>query len=166
MKMLLMLAAVIMSGNVLAGERVILKDSKAMEVSVNYETVKCSQLGYGSSELKINIAALDGWTIFDHSNSTFGDLAGLPCMTAGACKRTPLTRGFVIEDVVQSNPRVETVVVNRVLTESRSETTDNEGVKICERQLVEKLDTIVGGITFRHQRSGAHQTLPIESCTF
>ncbi|MBY0416242.1 MAG: hypothetical protein K2Q18_18860, partial [Bdellovibrionales bacterium] len=99
----LIILAVLMTANAWAGSgsRVLLKDSKEMEAEVNNETVICSAKGYGLEELKINIKALDGWTILDHSNIRFGSLSKLPCMTAGACKPrwNQNAGGFSIDDV-------------------------------------------------------------------
>jgi len=160
MKILLVLA-VLVSGSLMAGERVILKDSKEVDVEVSDKTVLCSALGYGNAELKINIAALDGWTIFDHSNVRFGDKRALPCMTAGECKEPWKEDGFEINDVLQNNPRSEKIVIQRELTESRT-LFDNA----CVRSLRERLSTVVGGIPFHHERYGAESTLPAIACTF
>jgi hypothetical protein len=161
MKKLLLLAFLI-SGNLMAGSRVILDDQKAMDAEVNDRTVKCSALGYGAAELKINIKGLDGWTILDHSNDRFGDKSGLPCMTAGMCKFPFEEQGFEINDVIQNNPRVEKVVVHRVITETRELNRDG----FCARSLVETLETTVGGIKFNHARYLEDKVLPKMSCNF
>lgn len=161
-----LILAVLMTGNVWAGSRVILKDSKEFEVEVNNKTVLCSAKGYGLAELKINIKALDGWTILDHSNLRFGDRSGLPCMTAGACKAPWDESGFEIEDVIQANPRVEKIIVNRELTETRTLETDDQGSR-CIRFLTESLDTVVGGISFKHVRdTSTTEPLPAKACKF
>jgi hypothetical protein len=128
---------------------------------VNEETVRCNARGYGLEELKINIKGLDGFTILDHSNVRFGDKNGAPCLTAGICKGLFEETGFDINDVIQNNPRVEKVTVNRVLKELR--TLDD---KKCEKTLIEVLDTEVGGVKFNHTRSLAAEVLPASSCTF
>lgn len=164
MKKLLLLALII-SGNLMAGTRTILDDKKEMDAEVNNVTVKCSALGYGAEELKINIKGLDGWTILDHSKDRFGDKSGLPCMTAGMCKfpwAQPGDEGFEINDVIQNNPRVEKVVVHRVLTETRELNTEG----LCARSLVESLETTVGGIKFTHKRYLEDKVLPKISCNF
>ncbi len=163
MKKLLILA-VMMSANVFAGERVILNDSKKMDAVVNEETVLCSALGYGLEELKINIAGLDGWTILDHSNIKFGDTRALPCMTAGHCKRRANGPGLSVDSVLQSNPRVEGIVVNRVLVEVRNEGTNEFDEKVCYRTLREELKTIVGGVPFFHVRMSPSEEFPLNAC--
>jgi hypothetical protein len=165
MKKLLVLV-VLICGNVMAGERVILKDSKAIDQEVNEETVICSAIGYGQAEVKISIKELDGWTIFDHSNASFGDGKGLPCMTAGICKKPWTKVGFSIEDVIQNNERVEKIVVDRELVETRILVRDENQFRSCQRTLTENLRTVVGGIPFTHSREGAEQSLPESACTF
>lgn len=164
MKTLLLSLLLTASFNTMAGERVILKDSLKVKTEVSTKTVRCSILGYGVSELKINIEALDGWTIFDHTNVNFGDRFDQPCMTAGPCKRFQGdTDALSVDSVVQNNPRKETIEIHRELIESR-ELTEEEGVKVCQRSLREELKTNVGGIDFFHIRSGAVETLRAEAC--
>lgn len=162
----LILIAVLMCGSLMAGERVILKDSKVLTAEINNTTVLCSSLGYGMKELKINIAGLDGFTILDHSNIRFGDREGLPCMTAGACKRVANDHGFSIQDIIQNNPRNEEIIVHRELKEVRY-LTERDGGQVCTKALVETLDTVVAGIPFFHQRSSVtDEFLPASACKF
>lgn len=141
------------SFNVWAEDRVLLKDEKWMNADINTSTVICSAIGYGSNELKINIKALDGWTLLDHSNLRFGSQSPLPCMTAGSCKMWfPDDTGFSIDDVLKNNPRTEKILVKREVIESRNLEVRNS-VKYCSRSLTEKLDTLVAGISFHHQRT-------------
>ncbi len=151
-----------------AGERVILQDSKKMEAEVSSKSVRCSSLGYGMQELKINLPALDGWTILDHSNVQFGDRSDLPCMTAGMCSGQweGQEDGFSINDVIQNNPRQETIVVHRTVTEIRQLSEAQAGVKRCVRLLREDLKTEVGGIPFTHSRVSPEQTMREKACHF
>ena len=116
-----------------------------------------------TKELKINLAGLDGWTLFDHTNSHVGEF-GEPCMTAGMCKRHPEGDGFTVEDLVQNTPGNELVTVSRVVVENKSEVKDLEGNDICARSLTENLTTTVRGIKFEHSRWGEQQNFPIEVC--
>lgn len=151
-----------------AGERVILQDSKKMEVEVSTLSVRCSSIGYGFRELKINLPALDGWTILDHSNVQFGDRSDLPCMTAGACKGqwNGQNDGFGIDDVIQNNPRKELIEVHRTVTEVRQLLEDQPGVKRCFRNLREDLKTVVGGVEFTHTRMSEDQVMREQACHF
>jgi hypothetical protein len=166
MKKILFLT-LILNFNTWAQDRVLLNDQSWMNADVNATTVLCSARGYGLEELKINIKSLDGWTLLDHSNLRFGSESRLPCMTAGACK-SPIsgnTTGFSIDDVIRNNPRSEKILVKRQVIESRSlSNRDNE--TFCSRSLTEKLDTIIGGIPFHHQRSiNTGEKLPASECS-
>lgn len=160
MKKLLVLA-VLLSSSVIAGERVIIKDQKLIEVEVSKKTVLCSAQGYGLEELKINIAALNGWTLLDHSNILFGDNSGLPCMTAGPCAG-PLGTGFSIDDVIQGNPRKEQIVVKREVIDSRHISSSN--AEDCLRTFKESLHTNVGGVDFHHTRFSNQEIMPKAAC--
>lgn len=170
MKKLLILALLATTNVWADGSRTILKDSKALDAEISSETVLCSAKGYGLEELKINIRALDGWTILDHSNSRFGDLTGLPCMTAGACSFPGRKGGFKVEDVLQNNPRVEKIIVNRELIETRQMVTAEAGSEnklVCQKSLTEKLNTVVAGIKFAHSRTTTtSEPLSDEACHF
>lgn len=145
-------------------EREILKDSKTFPAEVSNSTVRCSAVGYGNEELKINLSALDGWTLFDHTNANFGDIDGEPCMTAGLCKRHGLSHGFSVEDVIQNNPAIVTITVLRTVKEVKMETVDQHNQRVCQRSLREELETTIRGIKFHHVRSGFDQNFPIEVC--
>ncbi|MEQ1721984.1 MAG: hypothetical protein ABL930_02330 [Pseudobdellovibrio sp.] len=138
-------------------------DSKTFVTEVSLTTVRCSQIGYGFPELKINLSGLDGWTVFDHTNSHVGEF-GEPCMTAGVCKRGTAGRGFSINDLIQDNPGNEVVTVQRQLIERKYESKDQDNVEVCIRSLTENLSSSVRGIKFQHSRSGAEQTFAIEAC--
>lgn len=165
MKNLIALSLVLGSFNAMASTgstKILLTDSKVLEAEVNDETVRCSAFGYGMRELKINIKALDGWTLLDHTNLRFGEINPAPCMTAGACKGNlgPLKIGFSIDDIIQGNPRVEKITVNRQVLEVKYPL-DNES---CQRSLVENLETVVGGVKFHHSRTLPAEVLPLSSC--
>lgn len=169
MKKSIVLLVIGMSSSAFAGvgTRVILKDSKVVETMVSSETVRCSEIGYGSKLLKINIAALDGWTLFDHSNSQFGEF-GEPCMSAGQCKRSIAADGLTVESLVQSKPGLETITIEREVIEEkyRSQISNGQGgeIEVCVRQLYEDLKTTVRGIQFEHSRGGAREEFPVEVC--
>ncbi len=162
MKNLLVLLALGMTTNLMASERLLLEDSKNIETEVSQKTVFCSRVGYGFEELKINIEALNGWTILDHSNTRFGDREGLPCMTAGPCATSQIN-GLGIDDIVQDNPRLEKIQINRKIFENK-EITETEGRKHCERSIREELKTVIGGVEFTHSRSSIPETLPVKAC--
>jgi hypothetical protein len=168
MKVLFSLS-LICSLNLFASERVILSDSIAIKAEVNDQTVRCSSRGYGLEELKINLKELDGKTVLNHSNVLFGDLKPEPCLTAGVCKyvfpELPDLPGFEVSDVVQNNPRVESIIVKREIIEKRELITVDDEQK-CQRSISEKLHTIVGNIAFDHIRFGLLEKFPASFCNF
>ena len=166
MKKMLFLTLII-NFNSWAQDRVLLNDQKWMNAEVNGSTVLCSAKGYGLEELKINIKSLDGWTLLDHTNLRFGSESRLPCMTAGACKSPVFgnNTGFSIDDVIRNNPRIEKILVKRQVIESRS-LNNRDNVAFCSRSLTEKLETVIAGIPFHHQRSiETGEELPASECS-
>lgn len=169
MKKIIFLVVISFTSSVLAaaGSRVILKDSKTIETEVNTVTVRCSDVGYGARLLKINIAALDGWTLFDHSNSQFGEF-GEPCMSAGQCKAPWLPDGLTVDSFVQNKPGKETINIEREVIETKHHGQIHNGaggeMDVCVRQLIENLKTKIRGLEFTHSRSGAREEFPIEVC--
>lgn len=160
----------------MAGERVLISDSKVADVTLNKTSVRCSALGYGMAELKINIPALDGWTLFDHSNINLGDFGGEPCMTAGSCKRGTVKRpgntGFSVEDILGNieNTQVSRILIKRKIVEVKDLGKDEQGNDVCLRHIQERLETDVpradgnGLIHFSHLRHGLHETFPAKVC--
>ncbi len=165
MKNLLLVITVLGSLNTWAkdSQRVILSDSKTFENIVSEETVRCSEVGYGVKELKINLAALDGWTLFDHSNAQVGEF-GEPCMTAGRCQGPGAPSGLKLEDLIKGNPGKEIVKVDREVIEWKTEAQHFNGTESCNRSLTENLTTTIRGIKFRHSRSSQTESFPIEAC--
>lgn len=149
------------------GSRVILKDNKTLDTQVSTETVRCSEIGYGAKLLKINIAALDGWTLFDHSNNQFGEF-GEPCMSAGQCKAVWNPDGLTVESLVQNNPGLETITIEREVIESKHIGQVHNGnggeTEACIRQVTENLKTTVRGIDFTHSRTGAVEQFDVKVC--
>lgn len=149
-----------------AGERVILSDEIKVVAEINSDTVFCSEIGYGAKELKINIKDLDGKTILDHSNFRFGDPSRLPCMTAGFCKGSFGDEGLTVEDVLQDKPGQEKVVVKRQVIETLYKAFDNVNQEyFCQREITEKLTTVIRGVSFHHQRNLSAEKFPLEKCS-
>lgn len=169
MKKLLVLSLMV-TMNAFASERVLISDSKETDVELNTSTVRCSAIGYGASELKINVKELDGWTLFDHSNINAGDFQGEPCMTAGRCKFRNGKNGLEIDDILAGSTRVERIKVFRQIVEVKDLAKDENGNDICNRHIQEHLQTKVNRgnaaekIEFKHTRSGLFETFPASVC--
>lgn len=166
----LLILGVLVTMNVFGAERVLISDSKITDVELNTDTVRCSAKGYGLAELKVNIKGLDGWTLFNHSNIKAGDLAGQPCMTAGACRGFGNDNGLSIDDILNGSVRTEKIKVNRQIIEVKNIGKDENGTDVCFRHIEERLQTSVsrgsanGSIKFSHLRSGLDETFPLAVC--
>lgn len=137
-------------------DRVSLEDQFEVNVVIDEGSVRCSHIGYSLEELKISIPDLRRFTVFDHAN--FGESE--PCMTAGACGNDWMD-GFSIDDLIQGNPGVERMKIDRVLTESFS--LDFEA-QSCGRFLIENINGKLRGIEFRHTVHKRIGGLPLEVC--
>lgn len=138
--------------------RVSLKDSFETTVDVDQDSVRCSQVGYGVSELKINVPGLKWNAVFDHSNA---ENLG-PCMTAGVCRDDVLDLdGLTPDDLIQDSPGRENIVVERLLEEQFR--LDHQQ-KTCSRTLTEVLDTVIRGQEFTHTVSKQIGDLPFSTC--
>lgn len=170
MKTFLLLA--FFSSNLIAAERVLVSDTKVTDVTLNTTSVRCSAIGYRMPELKINIKALDGWTLFDHSNVRAGDFAGQPCMTAGTCKFSGDGEGLSIDDILfgETRSRVERIKVHRQIVEVKVIGKNENDADVCLRHIEERLQANVGRgdgngvIKFSHLRSGLAENFPLSVC--
>lgn len=163
-KSLMAMATILLMSNAMASERILLQDKKILDAEINRTTLRCSALGYGLSELKINLKGLDGWTLLDHSNRRFGEFNGEPCMTAGACKEFDFQEGgFDLDEILRNNSGTERVVVHRIVKESKSIITDHHKRERCQRTLIEELKTKAAGIDFFHQRAISEE-LDVKVC--
>lgn len=148
-----------------AKENIVLSDEIKVVAEINDKTVFCSEKGYGIAELKINIKDLDGKTILDHSNYRFGDPSRLPCMTAGYCKGSFGNEGLTVEDILQGNPGQEKIVIKRQVIEDFYKAHDQtNNVYVCQREIIEKLETVIRGIKFHHQRTLSAESFPLDKC--
>ncbi|MGZ3787679.1 MAG: hypothetical protein ACXVLQ_04110 [Bacteriovorax sp.] len=169
MKKLIILSA-LMSLNTFSAERVLISDSKVADVELDTSSVRCSKIGYSVAELKINIKALDGWTLFDHSNINLGDFPGEPCMTAGTCAGGPGNGRLSIDDILSGGTRTESIKINRQIVEVKEASKDEQGADICLRHIEERLQTSVtrgdgnGNIAFTHKRAGLSESFPLSVC--
>lgn len=131
----------------------ILKDEKHdIELDLDLTSVRCSQIGYSQRELKISVNDLAYISFFNHTNP--GEIA--PCMTAGACRK-----GFEPKDLIAKTGPHASAKLRRVLKEVF--VLDHEEKK-CFRELVEDVDTVVGGIPFHHRRNGDLGEVAYQEC--
>ena len=121
-------------------EKEVYRSSESIVVAVNAKSVRCSALGYGSPELKVDVSDLDWAASFNHRQ--LGE--GQPCMTAGLCggELTPEKLRAAGEGDI---PTQLLVVHKEVATIDRAHGT-------CSRVLVEEVTMKLHGIEFSHQR--------------
>ncbi len=121
-------------------------------VAVNADTVRCSAIGYGQAELKIDVPALDWAAHFQHRS--FGE--GQPCMTAGACRRVGGP-----EVILAGGDEEITTLLTVVLQEvAWVDDTNNT----CYRQLEEVLEMEIRGHKFGHVRQAPLVQIDAELC--
>jgi hypothetical protein len=130
----------------------IFRQTSEIEVQLDETTVRCSNIGYGFPELKVDVPALDLVATFQHRN--FGE--GQPCMTAGRCTpdRSP-------ELLLATGPGIEKAQLEVVHTE---EAYLNEENNTCYRSLVETVTMQLRGQTFTHRRSGVLSETTADQC--
>jgi hypothetical protein len=103
--------------------------------------VRCSALGYGQPELKVDVPDLDWAAVFNHRQLGEGE----PCMAAGVCGGTN-TPARVLAGGEGDVPAHLLVVHTEVGTITAGHST-------CTRELVEELTMALRGLTFAHRKS-------------
>ncbi len=151
-KFVLMMIVSISSAHALELKREVSRTVQQIPVKIAAETVRCSSLGYGRPELKIDVPALDWTATFNHR--TFGE--GQPCMTSVVC------RGGVNTDVILREGEAE-VTANLEIVHSEVAFIDEEN-GTCDRLLVEDLKMELRGLTFTHNRSGSLGRTTVAQC--
>ena len=133
-------------------EKEVSRTTYGITVAVNASSVRCSALGYGSLELKVDVIDLDWAAAFNHRQ--LGE--GKPCMTAGVCggSLTPAKLRAAGEGDIPTNLLV---VHKEVATLDRARGT-------CTRELVEELSMELHGIEFQHHRSAPLAAVSATQC--
>jgi hypothetical protein len=169
MKKLIVIGMFLMQANLAKAETksIVLKDETTRTtVSLNSETVRCSDIGYGSLELKVTVPALDEIAYFNHSNP--GEQA--PCVTAGSFSCGTIGGGQKPwskkpSDIVDPAKPTEDIDVHVVLTQHfLMAQGDQAGTQKCLVQLKESVETEIRGIPFKHLRSGVVGEMPVALC--
>jgi len=122
-------------------EKEVSRQNTDITVAVHPSSVRCSALGYGQPELKVDVPDLDWAAVFNHRQLGEGE----PCMAAGVCTAT------------NSPARVlaggEGDVATHVLVVHTEVGTVETGHSTCARELVEELTMQLRGLTFVHRKS-------------
>jgi len=121
-------------------------------VKMSQDTIRCSAVGYGMPELKIDVPALDYAASFQHRN--FGE--GQPCMTAGRCDEVGGP------EVILSGGEEE---ITTELTVIHQEVAWLDEVRnTCFRQIEEHLEMNVRGHIFTHKRAATLNEISADLC--
>jgi hypothetical protein len=153
-------------------ERELFRKNHKINLDLNPLSVRCSDVGYGNVQLKINVDALEYISFFDHSNP--GESA--PCMTAGmmSCRQSfqfPLPgEDDTQDDLLQKEDDILTKFRAIGKVQADLEQVMKESLRIdhqdqtCHRYIHEEVTTVVDGTTFTHYRSGNLGEYPYDIC--
>src|SRR4051812_4514718 len=122
-------------------EKEVFRQTTDITVPLHPSSVRCSALGYGQPELKVDVPDLDWAAVFNHRQLGEGE----PCMTAGVCDGTH-TPARVLAGGAGDIPAHLLVVHTEIATIDR-------GRAVCVRELVEELTMELRGLTFAHRKS-------------
>lgn len=131
-------------------EKVISNETYDINVAISAGSVRCSSLGYGRPELKVDVPDLDWAASFNHRQQGEGQ----PCMTVGLCdaRHSP--------DKVRAGGDGD--VPTRLQVVHKEVGVIDKGV--CSRELVEHVTMELRGFTFAHERSAPLPSLSATEC--
>lgn len=158
----LLLVAQTATASTLRVEKVLVEQNFQISVPLTTETVRCSAIGYGSSELKVSVPDLKWISPFNHAND--GELE--PCMTAGRCARTLV--GFGSSDPTQTpdfviqtaGPQAKTTLHRKLIEVYVLNTAERK----CRRTLLERVEMSIAGKSFTHSRSADMGEFAFDLC--
>jgi MYXO-CTERM domain-containing protein len=135
-------------------ERIVHETTTSHTIELTPETVLCSAADYSFPALKILIPQLAAITLLDHQN--FG--AGAPCVAAGQCG---LPDGTEPSDILDPYDHFEDVDI--VVKAIRVDIVDDEALT-CTTSLTERVDVLVRGVLFFHERYADLGSRPYADC--
>ncbi len=136
-------------------EELVHETTTSVDLLLTPETVICSHADYSASFLKVLIPQLASITLLDHQNTD----AGAPCVAAGEC--APFG-DHAPSDILDEADTSETVDITvRAL---RVDEIDHEA-QTCATTLRERIDLVIRGVPFAHERSASLGSRPYGDCT-
>lgn len=123
-----------------------------VEIELDDTTVLCSSADYGALFLKVLIPELAALTLLDHQNLG----AGAPCVAAGMCEP-----GNMPDDILDPYDTKETVAIH--VKALRYDVTD-ASAQTCQTSLVERVQVIIRGVDFFHERFAPLGERPYADC--
>jgi hypothetical protein len=138
----------------------IIKDQTSpVTVELDTNTVRCSEVGYGLSNLKVSVPELKFLAHFDHS--TPGDINPFPCITAGMCATPWNPTGPTPATLIRADQPTEAIQVRIVLKETYLL---DHTAQTCHRTLQEDVTTTIRGLDFYHHREARFGQFPYAAC--
>lgn len=145
--------------------REILQHSKTitMNVALNEKTVLCSKADYGALFLKILIPDLASHTLLNHRNLG----ASAPCVAAGSC-----TDDNNPSKIIDAAKPIEKIAIKIDIYRAEFvKRTGNDfmpgppGKQVCGIIMIERIETIIRGRKFTHQRDIELGSRELSDCT-
>jgi MYXO-CTERM domain-containing protein len=136
-------------------EELVHETTTSVDLELTPDTVICSHADYSSTFLKVLIPQLASITLLDHQNTD----AGAPCVAAGEC--APFG-DHAPDDILDEMDTTETVDIG--VRASRVDEIDHEA-QACTTTLIERVDVVIRGVPFFHQRSSSLGSRPYGDCT-
>lgn len=136
-------------------EELVHETTTSVELELTPDTVICSHADYSSTFLKVLIPQLASITLLDHQNTD----AGAPCVAAGEC--APFG-DHAPGDILDELDTTETVDI--AVRATRMDEIDHEA-KTCTTTLIERVDVLIRGVPFAHQRLASLGSRPYGDCT-
>jgi hypothetical protein len=136
-------------------EELVHETTTTVELALTPETVICSHADYSATFLKVLIPQLASLTLLDHQNTD----AGAPCVAAGEC--APFgdhAPADILDEADTTEPVDVTVRATRV------NEIDHEA-QTCTTSLIERVDVVIRGVSFGHERYASLGTRPYTDCT-
>lgn len=136
-------------------EELVHETTTSVDLELTPETVICSHADYSASFLKVLIPELASITLLDHQNAD----AGAPCVAAGEC--APFG-DHAPSDILDEADTSETVDIT--VRAMRVDDIDHEA-QTCSTTLRERVDLVIRGVPFAHERHASLGSRPYGDCT-
>lgn len=136
-------------------EELVHQTTTSADLELTPETVICSHADYSANFLKVLIPQLASITLLDHQNTD----AGAPCVAAGEC--APFG-DHAPSDILDEADTTETVDIT--VRATRVDEIDHEA-ETCTTSLRERVDLVIRGVPFTHERHASLGSRPYGDCT-
>ncbi|HUS67014.1 MAG TPA: MYXO-CTERM sorting domain-containing protein [Kofleriaceae bacterium] len=135
-------------------EELVHETTTSVDLELTPETVICSHADYSATFLKVLIPQLASITLLDHQNTD----AGAPCVAAGEC--APFG-DHAPADILDGADTSETVDIT--VRAIRMDDIDHDA-QTCTTTLKERVDLVIRGVPFAHERYASLGTRPYGDC--